>query len=175
MARLSAATLARRAVEAAETEAKAELLRVEREAAEEARKAEMAERAEFRGEDFLTRDLSANKDELRVQCILSTATYNVKASAKAVEALKADLDKSPGMALSWSLETFKAVARGEVGASLVDAVKRGVSLEDIQKHIASEVSRRAQSATSTSTSPTSNLWDTSLLEAWAEAGGSWYH
>jgi hypothetical protein len=142
-------------------------------AAEEARKAvEKAERdariaARGSVEEFTTkRDLEDS--ERKLSWLLRRAMGEIEHEAKKLKDFAKSMSENPLYALSWSKDVFDASAKAAVAKDLVGAFEAGVTFEEWQEEARLNAMRMARSP-AMSTSPTSNLVDTYLCAAWADA------
>jgi hypothetical protein len=142
-------------------------------AAEEARKA--AEKAErdarvaSRGsvEEFITkRDLEDS--ERKLSWLIRRAMNDIEREVAKLKDFAKSMSENPLYALSWSKDVFDASAKAAVAKELVKAFEAGATFEEWQEEARRNAMRMARNP-SMSTSPTSNLVDTYVCAAWADA------
>lgn len=81
------------------------------------------------------------------------------------------VQREPLEAMIWSKSVFQAAADLQVNRIVLDALTpedTKATFASVREHAVNEVMRRSGNASSTSTSPTSNLADLCVLVAWSE-------
>lgn len=142
-------------------------------AAEEARnaakKAERDARIVSRGsvEEFIAkRDLEDS--ERKLSWLIRRAMGAIEREAKKLEDFAKSMSENPLYALSWSKDVFEISAKAAVAKELLKAFEMGATFEEWQEEARRNAMRLARNP-SMSTSPTSNLVDTYVCAAWADA------
>jgi hypothetical protein len=148
--------------------------RAQREAEEARVKAEREARILARGSvsDFLEGRVSAFEGDDKLRWALRTALRSIDRGAEARKELAAKIAYDPIHAMSWSKSYFKVFAEAAVAGELLSFFEAGLLYPDWISHATGKALQFARSAPS-STSATSNLMDSMMMEAWAEVAQSW--
>ena len=152
----------------AEKEAKA----AEIEAQKLAVKAEQEARIAARGplQEFISKrssDILAESDQ-RFAFSLRRAVLAIEQEKVAVANFAKEVQENPIYALSWSKGLFEVTAKAAIAKEMVVWFEAGRTYEGWIKNAQKEALRKASSP-AMSTSPTSNLMETYMTAAWADA------
>lgn len=142
-------------------------------AVEEARKAaEKAERDARIASRGSVEEFIASKEledsERKLSWLLRRAMGEIEREAKTLKDFAKSMSENPLYALSWSKEVFEKSARASVAKELLKAFEMGATFEEWQEEARRNAMRMARHP-AMSTSPTSNLVDTYVCAAWADA------
>jgi uncharacterized protein with von Willebrand factor type A (vWA) domain len=157
----------------------AEQQRIEAEAARQKLMDERQERIERRGsvEDFTSNWKKVEddpEDEQKFRYMLRNALRTIDQEKSEIEKFVKNIQENPLYALQWSKSVFELSAEAAVAREMVEFFENGQTYSEWMKAANTEALRKARSP-AMSTSPTSNLVDTYLAAAWADAAeNSWY-
>jgi hypothetical protein len=156
----------------AEKEAKA----AEAEAQKLAAKAEREALITARGtlEEFILKrssDMLSESDQ-KFAFSLRRAVSVIEQEKVAVAKFAKEVQENPSYALSWSKGLFELTAKAAVAKEMTYWFTLGGTYEGWVENAQSEALRKARSP-AMSTSPTSNLMDTYIAAAWADAVSGW--
>jgi hypothetical protein len=140
--------------------------------AQEIREARIARRGILN--DFIHQRNSdqLNEEERRFAYALRRAVSLVEQQTNEVEKFANELRKNPTYALSWSKGLFEMTAKAEVARQMIHWFNQGGTFSGWVEEATKEALRKARSP-SMSTSPTSNLMETYIAAAWADAVSGW--
>lgn len=152
-----------------EAKAKVDAARAAQEARDAAEKAERAARIASRGsvEEFIAKK-DLEESERKFSWLIRRAIGEIEREKLKLESFTKSMSENPTYALSWSKDVFAAAARGAVARELINAFAAGATLEEWKEEARRNALRMARNP-AMSTSPTSNLMDTYLGAAWADA------
>jgi hypothetical protein len=144
-----------------------------RRAAEEtikaAEKAERDARIAARGsvEEFVAKK-DLEESERKLSWLLRRAMGEIEREERKLKDFANSMSENPLYALSWSKDVFSVCAKAAVAKELLKAFEMGATFEEWQEEARRNAMRLARNP-SMSTSPTSNLVDTYICAAWADA------
>jgi alanyl-tRNA synthetase len=136
----------------------------------EARIAQRGNLTEFIG---LRNSDHLDEEEHRFAYALRRAVSLVEQEANEVEKFANELRKNPTYALSWSKGLFEMTAKAAVARQMIHWFNHGGTYSGWVEEATKEALRKARSP-SMSTSPTSNLMETYIAAAWADAVSGWW-
>jgi hypothetical protein len=142
-------------------------------AAEETRKnAEKVERDARIASRGSVEEFVANRDleesERKLSWLIRRALGAIEREEKKLKDFAKSMSENPLYALSWSKDVFETSAKAAVAKELLRAFEMGATFEEWQEEARRNAMRLARNP-SMSTSPTSNLVDTYVCAAWADA------
>jgi hypothetical protein len=146
----------------------------EKQIANEIRKARIAARGSVNDFVELWSSSTASDDDRAFAYSLRRALHDIEREAKEIERFTEELRKSPTYALSWSKGLFELSGKAVVAHEMINWFEHGATFKEWLEHATDQAIGKARSP-SMSTSPTSNLMDTYIAAAWADAakGSRW--
>jgi hypothetical protein len=156
----------KREAEVADREAKKAQIKAEQEA-------RIAERGTL--EEFLSKrrsDMLSESDE-KFAFLLRRAVSVIEQEKVAVTNFAKEVQENPIYALSWSKGLFEVTAKAKVAREMIFWFEAGRTYEGWIVNAQEEALRMARSP-AMSTSPTSNLMETYIAAAWADAASGWW-
>jgi len=157
----------------AEKEAKAAEAERQKQIAKEMKEARIAARGPLekfiqnRSSDFLS------ESDQRFAFSLRLAVSVIEQEKTSLEKFAKEVQETPSYALSWSKSLFEVVGKATVAKEMVKWFENGATYEGWVENAQSEALRKARSP-AMSTSPTSNLMETYIAAAWADAVSGWW-
>jgi hypothetical protein len=153
-----------RAVMKAKKEAEKEKRRVAKEICEAriAARGSLEEFIQYRNRDDLT------EEDQKFAYALRRAVQNIEMEKSELEKFVVEVQKNPTYALSWSKGMFEVAGKAAVSREMIGWFEHGETYTAWIEYATKEALRRTRSP-SMSTSPTSNLMDTYIAAAWADA------
>ena len=143
--------------------------RAAEEAIKAAEKAERNARIAARGpvEEFVAKK-DLEDSEQKLSWLIRLAMGEIEREARKLKDFAKSMSENPLYALSWSEDVFEISAKAAVAKELLKAFEMGATFEEWQEEARRNSMRLARNP-SMSTSPTSNLVDTYVCAAWADA------
>jgi hypothetical protein len=157
----------------AEKEAKAAEVEAKKLAVKAEQEARIAERGTL--EEFLSKrrsDMLSESDE-KFAFLLRRAVWVIEQEKVAVTNFAKEVQENPIYALSWSKGLFEVTAKAKVAREMIFWFEAGRTYEGWIVNAQEEALRMARSP-AMSTSPTSNLMETYIAAAWADAASGWW-
>lgn len=147
----------------------ADAQRAAEEAIKAAEKAERDARIAARGsvEEFVAKK-DLEESERKLSWLIRRALGAIEREETKLKDFAKSMSENPLYALSWSKDVFAVSANAAVAKELLKAFAAGATLEEWKEEARRNALRMARNP-SMSTSPTSNLVDTYVCAAWADA------